>query len=140
MKGGGRGYGCHFVFVYLTNDKVNFFYQWKKIRHFFLQISAAFFVKFLEISVNFQDFPGKIPTDIKRVHSVFFPWKKNEKVLFFLLFSRNILKNFTEQNFLLNFCFFNFFREIKGSFFSAEFRRINYKTFSEMISRNLRTT
>ena len=54
----------------------------KKNPAVFLQISAAFrffFGKLLEISGNFQDFSGKMPADIRRVHSVFFPWKKTKK-------------------------------------------------------------
>ena len=92
------------------------------------------FLKYRAISKIFPETSRKIPADIRRVHSVFFPWKKNEKVLillFFLLFSRNILWNFSKfqgAEFFINVEFFYFFsgnfgkllkkyREIKGIFF-----------------------
>ena len=91
-----------------------------------------FFGKFLELSGNFQDFPGNFPEKslpILKGSTRYF----SRKSINFSFYSREmfcgISRNFREENFLLTFSFLNFFREIKGTFFSAEFRIINCRTF-----------
>ena len=64
----------------------------KKIRQFFLQISAAFsffFGKFLEISGNFQDFSGNFPVKtlpILEGSTRYFSREKKRKIINIIIF------------------------------------------------------
>ena len=110
------------------------------------QLFRIFLGKFLDISRNFRDFSGNFLEKFQPILDRFsriFPVEKNKKIIMFFYFreiSCVISWNFREQDFWLIFYFLYFFsrnfwkyltryREIKLKFFSAEFRRINWRTF-----------
>ena len=97
----------------------SFFSKFRELFRFFW----GNFLKYRDISKILPETSRKIPYDIRRVHLVFFPWKKTKSIniiifpfillenIYFREISTGISRNFREQNFWLMFSFFDFFRE-----------------------------